>query len=75
MVAYAAIEEIKKENKEDNVPFIINYAVIEKAVKIYKSHRSAIDFDLKKIKSIFGEMSEKKVEAVKKVVVKMEELK
>ena len=56
--------------------FFFAYDVIEKALKIYKykCHWNVGDMNTKWIQKNLSEMDPKKVEAVGKLVVKMEEL-
>jgi hypothetical protein len=81
IVAYKAIEEIqnkKNVNKEtnqrsdlkhDKKSFEVNYHLIEKAMKLYKTHRNAGDFDAKFVKNLNVESD--KLSIISDVVLSM----
>ena len=54
MIAYLAIYKKEQEHQQDKVT--ITHDIIEKCVKHFKTHRSAMDFDSAFIKSVIEEM-------------------
>jgi hypothetical protein len=72
MLAYKAIESVAKE-QEAAATDRLTHKLIEKCVKTYKSHRSAIDTDLKFVKSLENEIGKEGVSFLKVVVKKMAE--
>jgi hypothetical protein len=91
MFAYKAIQEIREECSEPplgssstssltssafNEELIhMSYEIIEKSIKVYKTHRSCLDTDLKWVQNMNEKIGKKKVDAVKIVVLKMENMK
>jgi hypothetical protein len=82
MLAYQAFNDMNKncnnnqeqEQEDDNDDKLsLSYKLIEKAVKSYKCHRSAMDTDAKFI-STLKEMNGKEKSLVQKVVKKMSEI-
>ena len=88
MVAYKAIHELTNEHShqidsstsimtspvnEEVIP--ISYDIIEKSIKVYKTHRSCLDTDLKWVQNLNEEIGKKKTDAVRNVVLKMENIK
>ena len=77
MLAYKAFNDMnnqEQEQEDDNDDKLsLSYKLIEKAVKSYKCHRSAMDTDAKFI-STLKEMNGKEKSLVQKVVKKMSEI-
>ncbi len=59
----------KEEKKQIKTLTNINYELIEKSIKTYKTHRNARDFDSGFIKRL--SMEEEKTSMIKKIVLKM----
>jgi hypothetical protein len=80
MLAYQAFSDMKKQDNqqqehedENDDKLSLSYMLIEKAVKSYKCHRSAVDTDKKFINSL-KEMNDKDKSLVHEVVKKMSEI-
>jgi hypothetical protein len=78
MLVYRAVERVTQDriNESDNgdqtnpsIKQQLNYELIEKSIKTYKSHRNAIDFDKKFIKALG--MTHEKETFLKEIVTKM----
>ena len=52
-----------------------SYDIIEKSIKVYKTHRNCLDTDLKWVQDLNEEIGKKKIDAVRNVVLKMENIK
>jgi hypothetical protein len=61
--------ESNKSNKTRDMSVQLNYELIEKTIKTYKSHRNARDFDVTFIRSL--KLDKTKEEFIKEVVTKM----
>jgi hypothetical protein len=70
MMAYIAFE---KTNTSQQASYTLSHQLIEKAIKTYKTHRSAADFDVKFVRNLINELGEEKATFVKMVVTKMKE--
>ena len=90
MFAYKAIQEIREECSQpigssstssvtssmvNEELMHMSYEIIEKSIKVYKTHRSCLDTDLKWVQNMNEKIGKKKVDAVKIVVLKMENMK
>jgi hypothetical protein len=88
MFAYKAIEELMIEDSHpinsstsamtspvNKELILFSYDIIEKSIKVYKAHRSCLDTDLKWVQDLSEETRKKKIDAVRKVVLKMENIK
>ena len=88
--AYKAIQEIREECSQpigssstssvtsstaNEELMHMSYEIIEKSIKVYKTHRSCLDTDLKWVQNMNEKIGKKKVDAVKIVVLKMENMK
>jgi 2-phosphoglycerate kinase len=61
--------ESNKLNKARDMTVQLNYELIEKTIKTYKSHRNARDFDVAFIKSL--KLDKTKEKFIKEVITKM----
>jgi hypothetical protein len=78
MIAYKEFDEIKQEHlstqlESDNTlieeKVQINYELIEKPIKSYKTHQNARDFDSSFVRGL--QLDDKKISFIKEVVSKM----
>jgi hypothetical protein len=74
MLAYKAFEELQTESSGDGgddsaILSFLNFELVEKSIKSYKTHRNAKDFDSAFVKGL--KLEDKKVFFIKEVVSKM----
>jgi len=81
MLAYKSFEVLGNRNENGDANFFgehvvtLNYKLIEKSIKTYKTHRNCLDTDTKWLRKMLKEMGQEQFNIVKCVVKRMDLLK